>query len=114
MKKIKGFGGLRMNYKEYYEVYYNYRRTKNDLHKLQNDLADVISCLISTTSKIKDDVGKNSSINDKILTLTAKKIELEGQEELAKDLLKIRMEQKNNAELELRKSTDLKDIIYDK
>ena len=101
-----------MDYKEYYETYYNYRQAKNDLHKLQNNIADVISCLISTTSKMKDDVSKSSNTNDKILTLTAKKIELESQEQLAKDLLKIRTEQKNDAEFELRKSTDLKDIVY--
>ncbi len=101
-----------MDYKEYYETYYNYRQAKNDLHKLQNNIADVISCLISTTSKMKDDVSKSSNTNDKILTLTAKKIELESQEQLAKDLLKIRTEQKNDAEFELRKSTDLKDVVY--
>ncbi len=101
-----------MDYKEYYEIYYNYKQVKNDLHKLQNNIADVISCLISTTSKMRDDVSKSSNTNDKILTLTAKKIELESQEQLAKDLLKIRTEQKNDAEFELRKSTDLKDIVY--
>ena len=101
-----------MDYKEYYETYYNYRQAKNDLHKLQNNIADVISCLISTTSKMKDDVSKSSNTNDKILTLTAKKIELESQEDLQVELLRTREKQKNDAESELRKSKDLKDIVY--
>ena len=101
-----------MDYKEYYEIYCDYKKAKNDLHKLQNDIADIISCLISTTSKMKDDVSKGNNTNDKILQLTAKKIELESQEELQKELLITREKQKNDAELELRKSKDLKDIIY--
>lgn len=100
-----------MNYKEYYVIYYNYRKAKNDLHKLQNNIADVISCLMSTTSHFKD-VITISKDNDKILQLTAKKIELENQKDLAKKLLILRVEQKNDAEIELRKSKDLKDRIY--
>ena len=112
LKKKKQRLEAEMDYKEYYEIYYNYKKAKNDLHKLENKIADVISSLISTTSKMRDDVNKGSNSNDKMLQLTAKKIELESQLKLAKDLLKIRTEQKNNAEMELRKSKDLKDIIY--
>ena len=101
-----------MNYKEYYETYYNYKQAKNDLHKLENNLVDVISLLISTTSKLKDDVSRLSNNNDKLLSLTAKKIELESQEELQKELLKTREKQKNDAEVDLRKSVNLKDIVY--
>lgn len=101
-----------MNYKEYYVIYYNYKKAKNDLHKLQNQIADVISCLMSTTSHIKDDVNLSNNNNDKMLQLTAKKIELESQKDLAKKLLILRLEQKNDAEIELRKSKDLKDRIY--
>lgn len=101
-----------MNYEEYYEIYYNYKKAKNDLHKLQNNIVDIIGCLMSTTSKIKDDINTCNNGNDKILNLTAKKIELENQEKLAKDLLKVRVEQKKDAEIELRKSGDLKDIVY--
>ncbi len=101
-----------MDYKEYYETYYNYRQAKNDLHKLENNIADIISCLISTTSKMRDDVSKGSNTNDKMLQLTAKKIELESQEDLQVELLRTREKQKNDAESELRKSKDLKDIVY--
>ena len=101
-----------MDYKEYYETYYNYRQAKNDLHKLENNIADIISCLISTTSKMRDDVSRVSNTNDKMLQLTAKKIELESQEDLQVELLRTREKQKNDAESELRKSKDLKDIVY--
>ena len=101
-----------MDYKEYYETYYNYKKAKNDLHKLENKIADVISSLMSTTSKMRADVSNGSNINDKMLQLTAKKMELESQEDLQVELLKTREKQKNDAESELRKSKDLKDIVY--
>lgn len=105
-----------MNYKEYYETYYNYRQAKNKLHKIQNDIADIITGLLSTASQMKDVVTNSSNANDKMLELTAKKIELEAKEELAKELLKIREKQKNDDEKELRKSVekskDIKDTIY--
>ena len=102
-----------MDYKEYYEIYYNYRQAKTDLHKLENKIADVISCLISTTSRMKDDgSNKGNNTNDKMLQLTARKIELESQEDLQIELLRTREKQKYDAEMELRKSNDLKDIVY--
>ncbi len=101
-----------MNYIDYYETYYNYRQAKNDLHNLQNEIADIINCLISTTSKMSDEIGSGSKANDKMLQLTAKKIELESKEELVKALLIVRTNQKNDAEEELRKSKELKDQVY--
>ncbi len=105
-----------MDYKEYYETYYNYRQAKNKLHKIQNDIADIITGLLSTASQMKDVVTNSSNANDKMLELTAKKIELEAKEELAKELLKIREKQKNDDEKELRKSVekskDIKDTVY--
>lgn len=101
-----------MDYKKYYEIYYSYRQAKNDLYKLQNDIADIITNLMSTSYKLRDNISICNNNNDKILQLTAKKIEIENQLKLAKDLLKIRTEQKSSAEIELKKSTDSKDIIY--
>ena len=101
-----------MNYLEYYDIYCSYKKAKRDLFEIQNNIADAISSLLSITSQLKDDVISNSNVNDKIATLTAKKIELESQQELARDLLNVRTEQKNKAEIELRESINLKDIIY--
>lgn len=105
-----------MNYKEYYETYYNYRQAKNKLHKIQNDIADTISAMLSVTSQMKEDNTKGSTSNDKLLLLTAKKIDLEGKEVLAMELFKMREKQKNDAEKELRKNVeivkDIKDTIY--
>lgn len=101
-----------MNYKEYYETYYNYRQAKNKLHKIQNEKADVINSMMSVVSQMKDVVNHSSNSNDKMLLLTGKKIDLEAQEKLAKGLLDVREEQRKEAEDELRKSKDLKDIIY--
>ena len=105
-----------MNYKEYYETYYNYRKAKNKLHKLQNDIADIINSLLSVTSQMKEVVTNGSGENDKMLELTAKKIELESQLVLAKELLEVREIQKKEDEIELRKNAketkDAKDNIY--
>lgn len=105
-----------MDYKEYYETYYNYRKAKNKLHRIQNDIADVINAMLSVTAKMKDDIGRGSNTNDKMLSLTAKKIDLEGQEVIAKELLSVREKQKNDAEKEFRdnasKTKDVKDVIY--
>ena len=83
-----------MNYKEYYESVYNYRQAVSKLHKIQNKLSDIINSMLSTTAQMKDNLGSSrASSNDKMLSLTAKKIELEAQEEL-------------------RKSKDTKDKVY--
>ena len=101
-----------MNYKEYYETYYNYKQAKNKLHKIQNDKADIINSMMSIVSQMRDISVHSSNSNDKMLSLTAKKIDLEAQEELAKNLLELRKEIMRDAEVELRKSKDLKDLIY--
>lgn len=101
-----------MNYQEYYKTYYNFKKAKNKLHKIQNDLADVINTLLSVSSQMKNDVAHNNSYNDKILELTVKKVDLEAREELTKELLAVREKQKNEAENELRKSANNKDMIY--
>ena len=61
---------------------------------------------------MSDEIGSGSKANDKMLQLTAKKIELESKEELVKALLIVRTNQKNDAEEELRKSKELKDQVY--
>lgn len=105
-----------MDYKEYYKTYYNYRDAKNKLHKIQNDIAEVINNMLSITAQMKDDVGSSNSHNDKMLSLTAKKIDLEGQEKLAKELLIRMTRQKEEDEEELitnaTKSHDTISIIY--
>lgn len=103
-----------MNYKEYYETYYNYRQAINKLHKIQNKLSDIINAMLSTTAQMKEDVvgGSKSNSNDKMLSLTAKKIELEAQEELAKELVDMHNKRRLSDEEELRKSKDTKDKVY--
>lgn len=102
-----------MDYKEYYETYYNYRQAINKLHKIQNKLFDVINAMLSTTAKMKENVGgSRSNSNDKMLSLTAKKIELEAQEELAKELVDMNNKRRISDEEELRKSTETKDKVY--
>lgn len=102
-----------MNYKEYYETYYNYRQAIYKLHKIQNKLFDIINAMLSTTAQMKEDVGSSrSNSNDKMLSLTAKKIELEAQEVLAKELVEMHNKRRISDEEELRKSKDTKDIVY--
>lgn len=101
-----------MDYKEYYKTYYNYRQATNKLHKIQNDLADVINALLSVSAQLKDVVTSGGGSNNKILDLTMKKVDLEAKEPLAKELVAVREKQKNDAEKELRKSKENKDVIY--
>jgi len=102
-----------MNYKEYYESVYNYRQAVSKLHKIQNKLSDIINSMLSTTAQMKDNIGSSrASSNDKMLSLTAKKIELEAQEELAKELVEMHNKRKLSDEEELRKSKDTKDKVY--
>ncbi|MBQ8892547.1 MAG: hypothetical protein IJ068_06775 [Bacilli bacterium] len=101
-----------MDYKEYHKTYYNFKRAKNKLHKIEDELADVINALLSVTSQIKDIVSFGGFNSDKMLSLTTRKDELEQQEILARDLLKVREKQNIDAEKELRKSKESKDIIY--
>jgi len=102
-----------MNYKEYYETYYNYRQAIFKLHKIQNKLFDIINAMLSTTAQMKEDVGSSrSNSNDKMLSLTAKKIELEAQEVLAKELVEMHNKRRISDEEELRKSKDTKDKVY--
>lgn len=101
-----------MNYKEYYETYYNYRQAKNKLQKMHNELADTINALLSVSSEIKENPTFSNSSNDKMMNLTLKKVDLEAQIPLATELLKIRENQRKESEQELRKSSDVKDIIY--
>ena len=101
-----------MDYKEYHKTYYNFKRVKNKLHRIEDELADVINALLSVTSQIKDVVSFGGFANDKMLSLTTRKDELEQQEQLARDLLRVREKQNIDAEKELRKSKDSKDIIY--
>lgn len=101
-----------MNYKEYYKTYYNYRQAQNKLQKIHNELADTINALLSVSSEIKENPTFSNSYNDKMMNLTLKKVDLEAQLPLAKELLHIREKQKKEDEQELRKSNDVKDIIY--
>ena len=101
-----------MNYEEYYEIFCGYKKIKNDLRKIQNDIENVLNCLISITTKIKDDVVSKNSSEDKILIYMAKKLDLESIAKYVEELLKIKTEQLQNAERELRRSKDLPDIIY--
>lgn len=101
-----------MNYKEFYDIYFDYKQSKNNLKKIQNDLADIINEMLKITYQMKEDNSKKNTSNDKSLLLTAKKIELEQKRKLAIELCMLREKQKDDAEIELRKSVDLKDIIY--
>lgn len=105
-----------MNYKEYYESYYNYKKAKIKLRKIQNKITSIINSLLSITSQIKENATDISHNNDKMSELIAKKSEFEEEEALALDLLSITEKRKNKAEQELRQSTvksnDIRDLIY--
>ena len=76
-----------MNYKKYFVTYYNYKQAKIKLQNIQNEIADIISSMLSTTSQMREVVNSNKSSNDKMMELTTRKIELDSKEELAKELL---------------------------
>ena len=75
-----------MNYKKYFVTYYNYKQAKIKLQNIQNEIADIISAMLSTTSQMREVVNSNKSSNDKMMELTTRKIELDSKEELAKEL----------------------------
>ena len=65
-----------MNYKKYFVTYYNYKQAKIKLQNIQNEIADIISSMLSTTSQMREVVNSNKSSNDKMMELTTRKIEL--------------------------------------
>ena len=101
-----------MNYKKYFVTYYNYKQAKIKLQNIQNEIADIISSMLSTTSQMREVVNSNKSSNDKMMELTTRKIELDSKEELAKELLGVYNRQMLDAEKELKDSKETKDIIY--
>lgn len=101
-----------MNYKKYFITYYNYKQAKIKLQNIQNEIADIISSMLSTTSQMREIVNSNKSSNDKMMELTTRKIELDSKEELAKELLGVYNRQMLDAEKELKDSKETKDIIY--
>lgn len=101
-----------MDYKEYYKSYYNYRKAKNDIIRIEDSIADIINALLSISTTYKETNSSSNTCSDKVSKLTVEKVYLEGQAKLAKELLAIRENQKNEDEIELRKSKDNKDIIY--
>ena len=101
-----------MNYKKYFVTYYNYKQAKIKLQNIQNEIADIISAMLSTTSQMREVVNSNKSSNDKMMELTTRKIELDSKEELAKELLGVYNRQMLDAEKELKDSKETKDIIY--
>ena len=103
-----------MDYKEYHEIYYKFRQSKNDLKKIQNKIEDIIIKLISINSEIKDTISDKNEYNDRLLELTAKKLDLEIEEKKIKELVFRRKKAKEEAEIELRNSKNEKDIIYTK
>lgn len=101
-----------MNYKKYFETYYNYKQAKIKLQKIQNEIADIINSMLSTTSRMKEVVNNSKSSNDKMMELTVRKIELDTKEKLAKELLDVYNRQMLDAEKELKDSKETKDMIY--
>lgn len=103
-----------MNYKyrDYFKAYYNYKQANEELNKIQNEIVDIINCMLSTTSTIKEVATSTKSTNDKLTELTARKIELEEQQCLKIKILDIRVEQLRDTEKQLRNSKETKDIIY--
>ena len=52
-----------MNYKKYFVTYYNYKQAKIKLQNIQNEIADIISAMLSTTSQMREVVNSNKSSN---------------------------------------------------
>ena len=101
-----------MDYKQYHEAYFKLIKVKNKIKKINQKIENIILELVSTTSKLKDEPVSTNSNQNKILELTSQKIDLEKKREYLKELLAIRTQEKNQAELELKASKDYNDIIY--
>ena len=107
-----------MNYLEYYESFYKYTQALNELRRKKNKLTDIILEMLSVTSKIRDnDITPQYVTDNKMLSLTAIKLDLEEQIKIHQELVKDLEIQKNKDEIDLRKfaelkSADIKDKIY--
>ena len=102
-----------MNYIEYHELECRKQKILNTIYKFENKLDDITLEILSCTSKFQENaISKNVCASDKTGSLLSKKIDLEDQISRLREFL-IKLDTRiAEAKLLLKKSKDIKDIIY--